>query len=495
LAETTGADVGDLLIDGGHLTEAQWVQALSRRFDLPIAQVDIDAPDKTAIAQVGETLARKHQVLPFRVADDRVYVATSNPLDREMLDELIGSTEHLGLMVAGRRSIIRNIDREYDALASAEAAIVAFGLVDAEADQQAGITRATVDENAPVVQVVNRIVTQGVRNRASDVHIEALEDSVRVRYRIDGALSEAIRLPQRMASPIASRVKVLAELNIVERRRPQDGQFSLDVDGRPIDIRVSVVSTIHGEKVVMRLLDKAQNLISLDRLGMPSGLIDDYIKIVSAPVGMFLCTGPTGSGKTTTLYATLTEIQDDSKNVVTIEDPVEYEFRGINQMQVHEAGGFTFAEGLRGTLRQDPDVILVGEIRNAETAQIAMQAALTGHLVLSSLHAVDAVAAVHRFIDMGIEPFLVASAINGVMGATASASDLFELPHRLRTGGKPPGDGADVGGCRTRRVVSRGRLQCLQPHRISRSSRRIRIADVDRRDPQSHRGAGHPFCD
>jgi type IV pilus assembly protein PilB len=333
-----------------------------------------------------------------------------------MLDDLLGATEHLGLMVAGRRSIIRMIDREYDALASADVAIRAFGLVDLDADQQAGITRATVDENAPVVQVVNRIITQGVRNRASDVHIEALEDGVRVRYRIDGALSEAIRLPQRMSAPIASRIKVLSELNIVERRRPQDGQFSMEVDGRPIDIRTSVVSTIHGEKVVLRLLDKAQSLIGLDRLGMPPGLITDYLKIVSAPVGMFLCTGPTGSGKTTTLYATLTEIQDDTKNVVTIEDPVEYEFRGINQMQVHEAGGFTFADGLRGTLRQDPDVILVGEIRNAETAQIAMQAALTGHLVLSSLHAVDAVAAVHRFIDMGIEPFLVASAINGVMG-------------------------------------------------------------------------------
>ena len=284
------------------------------------------------------------------------------------------------------------------------------------ADFEAAAARAVVDESSPVVKVVNQIIVQGVRKRASDIHIEALEHAVRVRYRIDGALTEAIQLPAKMSSPIASRIKVLADLNIVERRRPQDGQFSTEVDGRPIDIRTSVVNTIHGEKVVLRLLDKTRSLIGLEQLGMPDDLVQRYLSVVDVPVGMFLCTGPTGSGKTTSLYATLTEIQDDTRNVVTIEDPVEYEFAGINQMQVHEAGGFTFADGLRGTLRQDPDVILVGEIRDAETARIAMQAALTGHLVLSSLHAVDAVSALHRFVDMGMEPFLVASAINGIMG-------------------------------------------------------------------------------
>lgn len=415
-AAREGADLGAILVSHSSISEADWAKALGERFGLPVADVEADEPDASALAVIGEQLARRHNVLPFRISGDRVYVATADPLDLPAIESLISQCEHLGLMVAAPGSISRAIDRHFNALASADAAIMAFGLVDDEADGQSGISRATVDENAPIVQVVNRIITQGVRNRASDVHIEALEDCVRVRYRIDGALSEAIRLPQRMSSPIASRVKVLAELNIVERRRPQDGQFSVEIDGRPIDIRTSVVSTIHGEKVVLRLLDKAQSLIGLDKLGMPGHLVTDYLKIVSAPVGMFLCTGPTGSGKTTTLYATLTEIQDDTKNVVTIEDPVEYEFVGINQMQVHEAGGFTFADGLRGTLRQDPDVILVGEIRDAETAQIAMQASLTGHMVLSSLHAVDAVAAIHRFVDMGIEPFLVASAINGVMG-------------------------------------------------------------------------------
>jgi type IV pilus assembly protein PilB len=219
-----------------------------------------------------------------------------------------------------------------------------------------------------------------------------------------------------MGPPLSSRMKVMSDLNIVERRRPQDGQFSVMVDNRPIDVRISVVGTVHGEKIVLRLLDKTRSLISLDQLGMPGAVVQPYLDIVMAPLGMLLCTGPTGSGKTTTLYATLTQVKDPTKNVVTIEDPVEYQFEGINQMPINEAVGVSFADGLRGILRQDPDVILVGENRDVETARIATQAALTGHFVLSSLHAVDSVSAIHRFTDMGIEPFLVASAINGVVG-------------------------------------------------------------------------------
>ncbi|MEZ5373534.1 MAG: GspE/PulE family protein [Microthrixaceae bacterium] len=398
------------------MSEHQWVAALSFRFDLPVAAVDNHAAELDAVAKVPEDLARRHNVLPFKVEQNRVYLATSDPLDATAIGELANHCGAIGLLVAAAPAIKRSLDRTYDALAKADAAIAAFGLMDDTSEFEAGTARAVVDENSPVVQVVTQIITQGVRKRASDIHIEALERAVRVRYRIDGALTEAIQLPANMSSPIASRIKVLADLNIVERRRPQDGQFSTEVDGRPIDIRTSVVNTIHGEKVVLRLLDKTRSLIGLDSLGMPDDLVKRYLSVVDVPVGMFLCTGPTGSGKTTSLYATLTQIQDDARNVVTIEDPVEYEFAGINQMQVHEAGGFTFADGLRGTLRQDPDVILVGEIRDGETARIAMQAALTGHLVLSSLHAVDAVSALHRFVDMGMEPFLVASAVNGIMG-------------------------------------------------------------------------------
>ena len=415
-AHAAGKDIGEALVGAGVIAEGPWVAALATRFDLPVAQVDAKAAEPEAIARVPEELARRHGVLPFKVEQGRVYVATANPVDAVALAELTESCGAIGLMVAARPSIERSLDRTYNALDHADAAIAAFGLMDDSADFEAASTRAAVDESSPIVKVVNQIIVQGVRKRASDIHIESLEHAVRVRYRVDGALTEAIQLPSKMSSPIASRIKVLADLNIVERRRPQDGQFSTEVDGRPIDIRTSVVNTIHGEKVVLRLLDKTRSLIGLDSLGMPPDLVKRYLSVVNVPVGMFLCTGPTGSGKTTSLYATLTEIQDDTRNVVTIEDPVEYEFAGINQMQVHEAGGFTFADGLRGTLRQDPDVILVGEIRDAETARIAMQSALTGHLVLSSLHAVDAVSALHRFIDMGMEPFLVASAVNGIMG-------------------------------------------------------------------------------
>ena len=415
-AHGAGKDIGEALVAADKLNEGQWVAVLAARFDLPVAPVDTKAADPDAIAIVPEDLARRHGVLPFKVEDGRVYLATANPLDAIGLTDLAERCGAIGLMVAARPAIHRSLDRTYDALSTAGAAIAAFGLMDDSADFEAAASRAAVDESSPVVKVVNQIIVQGVRKRASDIHIEALEHAVRVRYRIDGALTEAIQLPAKMSSPIASRIKVLADLNIVERRRPQDGQFSTEVDGRPIDIRTSVVNTIHGEKVVLRLLDKTRSLIGLEQLGMPDDLVKRYLSVVDVPVGMFLCTGPTGSGKTTSLYATLTEIQDDTRNVVTIEDPVEYEFAGINQMQVHEAGGFTFADGLRGTLRQDPDVILVGEIRDAETARIAMQAALTGHLVLSSLHAVDSVSALHRFVDMGMEPFLVASAINGIMG-------------------------------------------------------------------------------
>jgi type IV pilus assembly protein PilB len=415
-AHAAGKDIGGALVDAKLLTEGQWVNTLAARYDLPVAPVDNKAADPEAIARVPEDVARRHAVLPFKLEQGRIYLATANPGDAIGLTELAKECGAIGLMVATRPAIERSLDRTYDALASADSAIAAFGLMDDSADFEAAAARAVVDESSPVVKVVNQIIVQGVRKRASDIHIEALEHAVRVRYRIDGALTEAIQLPAKMSSPIASRIKVLADLNIVERRRPQDGQFSTEVDGRPIDIRTSVVNTIHGEKVVLRLLDKTRSLIGLEQLGMPDDLVQRYLSVVDVPVGMFLCTGPTGSGKTTSLYATLTEIQDDTRNVVTIEDPVEYEFAGINQMQVHEAGGFTFADGLRGTLRQDPDVILVGEIRDAETARIAMQAALTGHLVLSSLHAVDAVSALHRFVDMGMEPFLVASAINGIMG-------------------------------------------------------------------------------
>ena len=268
---------------------------------------------------------------------------------------------------------------------------------------------------APIVQVVNKIITQALRDRASDVHIEPAEDTVFVRFRIDGALKEVVELPGEMGPALASRMKIMAGMNIVERRRPQDGQFEMNIDGRDLDVRVSTTLTIMGEKVVLRLLDRTRSLYRLSDLGMPADSGELYSRVISSPFGMVIVGGPTGSGKTTTLYATLSEINRRDINVMTIEDPVEYIFPKVNQIQISDQAGMTFATGLKSILRQDPDVILVGEVRDAETARIAVQSALTGHRVFSSVHAIDAIAALYRLLDMGIEPYLIASAIRGVV--------------------------------------------------------------------------------
>ncbi|HKO19673.1 MAG TPA: GspE/PulE family protein [Acidobacteriaceae bacterium] len=277
-------------------------------------------------------------------------------------------------------------------------------------------TAESTSTDAPVVQIVEKIIANALRLRSSDVHIEPQDSRIRVRFRIDGVLNEILSLPPDMSSGIVSRIKILGGMNIVERRKPQDGQFSMTIDEREIDVRVSTTGVVWGEKVVLRILDKTRSVYTLEALGMPAATHAKYSSMINSPYGMVICAGPTGSGKTTTLYASLTEINGTDKNVTTIEDPVEYVFPSINQIQINEAAGVTFANGLRSILRQDPDAILVGEMRDVETARIAVQSALTGHFVLSSLHSTDAVSALYRFLDMGIEPFLVASSVIGIVG-------------------------------------------------------------------------------
>jgi type IV pilus assembly protein PilB len=259
------------------------------------------------------------------------------------------------------------------------------------------------------------IIAQGVEERASDIHIEPQADQLRVRFRIDGVLHDATGLPATLAAPIASRIKLLANLDIVDKHRSQDGSIQTTVEGRPLDIRVGTIETIWGEKVVLRLLERARSILPLDRLGFAPQTQTQFIELIHSPYGMILVTGPTGSGKTTTLYAALNELDRIERNIMTIEDPVEYTFPNINQIQINRLAGITFANGLRAILRQDPDAVLVGEIRDKETAEISVQSALTGHLVLSSLHATDAVGAVYRFLEMGVEPFMVASSVGGVL--------------------------------------------------------------------------------
>ena len=347
-------------------------------------------------------------------------------------------------------------------------------------------------ENAPVVQVVDNILTQALRDRASDVHIEPSQDVIYVRFRIDGALKDVLELPVSMGVGLVSRIKIMADINIVEKRRSQDGQFTTTIDGKDTDVRVSTVATIWGEKCVMRILDKNRSVLRLGELGMPADTHETYSKLVRAPFGMVLCAGPTGSGKTTTLYATLTEVSDRARNVMTIEDPVEYVFPKINQIQTNEQAGLTFATGLKSILRQDPDVILVGEIRDVETARIAVQSALTGHFVLSSLHGNDSVSALHRFLDMGIESFLIASSVIAIVGQrlvrricpsckTRYTPTREELAFYEESGGEP-----EVG------LLPRHRLQLLRQHRLPGPDRRLRAPPDDPRDQAPDRRLGHP---
>ena len=406
--------LGELLVDIGAVEERAVARALGEQFGLPVIDLRREEPEPAALERLPEAVARGIGAVPIRLADDRLEVAVADPLDGALLGRItteVGGT--VSLLIAPLSDIRRAIDNSYRALSDVDQLVESFQATEVlERDEPED--EVAVDD-APVVQVVNRIITQALRDRASDIHVEPQAGRVRIRYRIDGALHDVLALPESMGTALVSRLKIMARMNIVERRRPQDGQISMEVDGRPLDIRVNTSPHVWGEKTVLRLLDRNRTLLRLDDLGLPPELHASYSRLVRSPFGMVICAGPTGSGKTTTLYATLSEINSSERNIVTIEDPVEYLFPSINQMQINEPAGVTFAEGLRSILRQDPDVILVGEIRDVETARIAVESALTGHLVLSSMHATDAGAALERFLDMGIEPFLVASTVIGVV--------------------------------------------------------------------------------
>ena len=407
----TGKRLGTTLVELGVIDERQLVDVLSTQLGLPVADLRDRIPEPDAVALLSDSLARGLGAVPLRIDETgalEVVVADAGGGTRQDLER--ATARRVRLLLAPPADVRRVINATYRALADIDKQVAAFlGAPGRRAGPAAGV-------EAPVVQVVDKLVTQAMRDRASDVHIEPQGEQVRVRFRIDGALHDVVTLPEAMGGAIASRIKVLANMNIVERRRPQDGQIAMTIDDRPIDIRVATTGTVFGEKVVMRLLDKSRPLFRLADLGMPQATEQRFGGLIRSPYGMVICAGPTGSGKTTTLYASVSEINGVERNITTIEDPVEYVFPSLNQIQINEQAGVTFAAGLRSILRQDPDVILVGEIRDAETAHIAVQSALTGHFVLSSLHATDAVSALYRFLDMGIEPFLVASSVLAVVG-------------------------------------------------------------------------------
>jgi type IV pilus assembly protein PilB len=412
----SGRRIGSVLVQSGALTERDLLGVLAEQLHLPVADLSQQTAAEEAIGLLEAAEARALLALPLRVSDGVVDVVVGDPSSqlRGDLERAIGHS--VRLLVAPPSDVRRAIDASYKALGDIDRFVKAFAAATAlRRGTDLGGGEAVIDD-APVVQVVNRMLTQALRDRSSDVHIEPQDERLRVRFRIDGALHDALELPASMAPALISRIKIMAGMNIVERRRSQDGQMTMEIDGRGIDIRVSTVATIWGEKCVLRILDKSRSLYRLGELGMPADTHDVFSRLVRSPFGMVLCAGPTGSGKTTTLYATLSEIDSPDRNIMTIEDPVEYVFPSINQIQTNEQAGTTFAHGLKSILRQDPDVILVGEIRDVETARIAVQSALTGHFVLSSLHATDSVAALHRFLDMGIESFLIASSVVGIVG-------------------------------------------------------------------------------
>jgi type IV pilus assembly protein PilB len=414
----TGRRLGDQLVASGVLDERDLARALARQFGLEVVDLRKEVPEEDAVNALDEATAREMLVVPLRRNEFGFDVAVADPSVPGISDTLLQALRRPAkLHVAALSDLRRAIDGAYKATARVSEHVRAFE-ARARARQRDAAPEpvAQVDENAPVVQVVQALLEQAAAERASDVHIEPQDDRVRIRNRVDGALHDVLDLPATMGPALVSRIKVMADMNIVERRRPQDGQMEVEVAGGKLDVRVSTTSTVHGEKAVLRLLDKRRALFELSDLGMPHDTYEEYLKLVRSPYGMVICAGPTGSGKTTTLYATLAKISRPEINVMTVEDPVEYVFPGVNQIQINEQAGITFATGLRSILRQDPDCILIGEIRDVETARMAVQSALTGHLVLSSIHATDAVAALHRFLDMKIESFLVASSVLCVVG-------------------------------------------------------------------------------
>ncbi|MFD8026732.1 GspE/PulE family protein [Streptomyces lavendulae] len=411
----SGKRLGALLVELGMVDERSLIEALSVRLGVPVADLRQSEPDPEAAARVPEALARSLGVVAVRRSEGTLLIAAGDPGDPRVLDEVgrAVAPDRVRLAIAAPSDIRRSIDSAYRALSGVGSLVEAFKAT--ETGRSAASGARVVSEDAPVVHLVNLMLTQGLRDRASDIHIEPHADRVRVRYRIDGALHDVLSLPENMGPSVVSRIKIMANMNIVDRRRPQDGQIATEIDGRSVDIRVATTPTIWGEKAVLRLLDSNRSLLRLAELGMPAATYERFSSLLRSPYGMVACGGPTGSGKTTTLYATLGELNQSERNITTIEDPVEYVVPSVNQIQINEQAGVSFATGLRSILRQDPDVILVGEIRDGETARIAVESALTGHFVLSSIHAADACSALHRFTDMGIEPFLITSTVAGVV--------------------------------------------------------------------------------
>jgi type IV pilus assembly protein PilB len=483
-----GRSLGRVLVDSGVLTEPQLVAALAAQIGLKFVDLSDTPIDGSAIGRVPGPFCRRHTVVPIAVEAGRLVLAMADPANVFAIDDIRSvSGMEVRPVVATRSDVLSAIDRCYradDALDD-----LSLALESEEEDDLSQIKE--IIEDAPIVKFVNLLITQAIADRASDIHLEPTEHDLRVRFRIDGVLHEVMRSPKSIQSGVISRLKIMAEINIAERRIPQDGRLSVTAQGRKVDLRVATLPTVWGEKVVMRILDTSTARLDLADLGFSQYNFQRYAESYLKPYGMILVTGPTGSGKSTTLYATLNIVNRTEVNIITVEDPVEYRLAGINQVQTNPKAGLTFSAALRSILRSDPDVVLIGEIRDHETAQIAVEAALTGHLVLSTIHTNDAPSAITRLTEMGIEPFLVGSALDCVLAQRLARKlctkcrEAYEpTPEALRTAKFPWEDGMPVptiyraGGCPT--CSQTGYLGRMALHEVMPVSEEIERLAVER---------------
>ncbi|MFA9396892.1 MAG: GspE/PulE family protein, partial [Clostridiaceae bacterium] len=409
-----GKKLGEFLVDEGFVTNDQIVDAVKNQLRIQSINLENISIRQDIINIIPENIARKYEVLPVDVINGQLLVSMADPLNYYALQEIRIATGYaVKTAISLRDNILSNIEKYYGQSKAREAA-ADYGRVYGFKEKE--IETEDEDENAaPVIKFLNTIIENAILNSVSDIHIESDETEMRVRYRVDGVLREMMRTNIGMMDPVVSRVKILANLNIAEKRVPQDGRINYRSKEKNIDLRISIIPTMWGEKIVMRLLDKSNFSLNLQTLGFEKEELEKINRIITRPFGIILVCGPTGSGKTTTLYSVLNVLNDVSKNIITIEDPVEYNFKGINQMQVNNKIGFDFGSGLRSILRQDPDIIMVGEIRDGETAEISVRSALTGHLVLSTIHTNNAVGTITRLEDMGTEPFLISSTVAGII--------------------------------------------------------------------------------
>ncbi|MFJ8098797.1 GspE/PulE family protein [Lysinibacillus sp. NPDC096212] len=408
--KTKDEKLGDFLIKENILTEQQLIEVLEFQLGIPHIHLNQYSISPDLLQLVPAELAKRTNIIPIRREKNKLFIAMADPMDYFAIEEVRMATGcQIETSIAAKDDLYRTLTKYYDLQESMEAALLDIGATVAETQEE--IER----EDSPIVRLVNQIIANGVAQRASDIHFDPQETELRVRYRVDGVLRTERSLPKHMQNIVLARIKIMGNLNITENRIPQDGRIKTNVNFRPVDIRLSTLPTVYGEKVVMRILDLSNVANSIDKLGFTEQNEALFRNMIANPNGILLITGPTGSGKSSTLYAALTNLNEEGVNIITVEDPVEYQLDGINQIQVKEEVGLTFATGLRSILRQDPDIVMIGEVRDFETAQIAVRASLTGHLVLSTLHTNSAVESISRLQDMGIEPFLLSSSLVGIM--------------------------------------------------------------------------------